>query len=613
MLHLQGPGMSQAFHFSPRPNRAHEIHWNAWGPEAFARAQAEDKPILLALSAVWCHWCHVMDETTYSTAAVIGAINDNFVPVRVDNDHRPDVNARYNMGGWPTTAFLMPGGETITGTTYVPPEQMEPLLARVLAFYHERKGEIRERLAAEPAVALAGAPAGAALGAAIVERVMDAVTELYDPAYGGFGTAPKFPMTDALELLLTQWQRTREPRLRTMLEKSLYGMADHGLYDHVEGGWFRYSTDREWRVPHFEKMSEDHAGLLRVNARYARATADVHLRERVASATSWLMSTLYDESSGLFGGSQDADEHYYALSLEERRATAAPYVDRTAYTNWTAALAGALFEVAPLLEDATLTRRALRALDVLWERMCDGHGLLYHVLESGGRPQTRGLLTDQTALLRALLDAHAATGEARMLARAEQLADEIVAVLAAKQGGFYDRVPEDGALGFLAVPDRPLAENAALADSLLRLSALTDRPDLRERGLETLLLFAHGYEKIGAFAAPYALAVMRALTPPATVTIITGPDAAAATSLRAAAATSLRAAATTVRLSDPLLDVRTLDASAQRERVERSGYRAEGPAVAYVCVGATCAAPAHTAHALTAAYAMLTGASAPIP
>ncbi len=590
--------MSEAFHFSPRPNRAHEIRWNVWGSEAFAQAQAEDKPILLSLSAVWCHWCHVMDETTYSTPAVIAAINEHFVPIRVDNDRRPDINARYNMGGWPTTAFLMPGGETITGATYVPPEQMEPLLERVIAFYCEHKGEIRERLAAEPVRIPAAIAKDAALSEDIVEHVVDAAIELYDPAYGGFGTAPKFPMTEALELLLTHWQRTREPRLRTMIEKTLYGMADHGMYDHEEGGWFRYSTDREWRVPHFEKMGEDHAGLLRVNARYACATGDAHLRERVTSAVNWLMRTLYDDERGLFGGSQDADEHYYTKPLEERRAMAAPYVDRTSYTNWTAALAGALFEAGALLEDATLARRAIRTLDVLWERMHDQRrGLLCHVLEVNGEPQIWGLLTDQTAMLRALLDAHGATGLTRMLTRAEQLAGEVLALLAAEQGGFYDRVRENDALGFLAVPDRPLAENASLADSLLRLGALADRPDMRERGVESLLLHAHAYAKIGAFAAPYALAVARALTQPATVTIVTDGDGGDAAQLRSAAAE--------LRLRDPFLDARTLDATRDGERLERSGYRAGGPAVAYVCVGTACAAPARTARAVIGSFESL--------
>ena len=123
------------FRFSPRPNRAHEIRWHEWGPEAFEEARGQDKPILLSLSAVWCHWCHVMDETSYSDEAVIQYINDQFVPVRVDNDQRPDINLRYNMGGWPTTAFLTPEGDILTGATYLPPERMRELLPQLAAHY----------------------------------------------------------------------------------------------------------------------------------------------------------------------------------------------------------------------------------------------------------------------------------------------------------------------------------------------------------------------------------------------------------------------------------------------------------------------------------------------
>ena len=133
------------FRFSPRPNRAREIAWMPWGDDAFARAAAEEKPILLSISAVWCHWCHVMDETSYSDAGVIETINRRFVPVRVDNDRRPDVNARYNMGGWPTTAFLAPDGTTLTGATYLPPQQMRGVLEEISRFYAERKDEIAQR------------------------------------------------------------------------------------------------------------------------------------------------------------------------------------------------------------------------------------------------------------------------------------------------------------------------------------------------------------------------------------------------------------------------------------------------------------------------------------
>ena len=127
------------FRFSPRANRASEIAWVAWSPEAFERARTQDKPILLSISAVWCHWCHVMDETSYSDPGVIAAINERYVPIRVDNDRRPDVNARYNMGGWPTTAFLAPDGTLLTGATYLPPAAMQRALDDIATFYAENK------------------------------------------------------------------------------------------------------------------------------------------------------------------------------------------------------------------------------------------------------------------------------------------------------------------------------------------------------------------------------------------------------------------------------------------------------------------------------------------
>src|SRR6059036_535657 len=133
---------AEEFHFSPRPNRASEVNWHAWSPGAFEEARETGKPILLAISAVWCHWCHVMDETTYSTDQVIDLINREYVPVRVDNDVRPDINQRYNMGGWPTTAFLTPQGDILTGATYLPADQMSDALSRVAAYYRDHKPEV---------------------------------------------------------------------------------------------------------------------------------------------------------------------------------------------------------------------------------------------------------------------------------------------------------------------------------------------------------------------------------------------------------------------------------------------------------------------------------------
>src|SRR5437870_5842707 len=137
---------AQEFHFSPRPNRASEINWHAWSPEAFDAARQTRRPILLSISAVWCHWCHVMDETTYSHPSVIELINRDYVPIRVDNDVRPDINQRYNMGGWPTTAFLTPSGDILTGATYLPADQMASALTRIATYYRLNQPEIASRV-----------------------------------------------------------------------------------------------------------------------------------------------------------------------------------------------------------------------------------------------------------------------------------------------------------------------------------------------------------------------------------------------------------------------------------------------------------------------------------
>src|SRR6267143_4064858 len=195
------------FHFSPRPNRAAEINWHPWSAAAFDEARQTGRPILLSISAVWCHWCHVMDETTYSHAGVIDLINREYVPVRVDNDVRPDINQRYNMGGWPTTAFLTASGDILSGATYLPPDQMADALSRIASYYQTSQPEIASRaLEARKRAASGVARSAGSLDDGIVEAILEAVTNAYDSEYGVFGDAPKVPQTDAILLLLEQSQ-----------------------------------------------------------------------------------------------------------------------------------------------------------------------------------------------------------------------------------------------------------------------------------------------------------------------------------------------------------------------------------------------------------------------
>jgi uncharacterized protein YyaL (SSP411 family) len=293
---------------------------------------------------------------------------------------------------------------------------------------------------------------------------------------------------------------------------------------------------------------------------------------------------LLDRSSGLFAGSQDADEAYYALPLDERKKMQAPYVDRTSYSNWSAGLAAAFVMAGNVLEDDGLTDAGTRALDALHD-LRDESGLLYHVLEPGGTPKIRGLLTDQAAYLRALLDAHAETGEPRFFERAIDLAQAIIVSFGAEGGGFYDHAAIEEQLGNLDLRDRPLADNAVVADSLLRLAALTHDERLRGLACETLALYAQTYERSGMFAAAYARAVRRCVEPPVTLQIAGTPEE----------TRDLREAA--LRLPVPLLAMQTAEPCDGRERGN-----------AYYCIGEQCAPPAASAAGLRSAFETLTPA-----
>lgn len=554
-----------------------DINWMTWGEEAFARARAEDKPILLSISAVWCHWCHVMDRTTYADAGVAATINERYVAIRVDNDERPDINARYNMGGWPTTAFLTPDGATLTGATYLPAAQMQRALADVARFYSEKKDEIEARAGELRGQRLNYERASpSALSAAMVEHIAGNIVDSYDAEYGGFGDAPKFPQPELLEFLLVEWRVRSDPDYYQMVARTMREMSRGGTYDRVEGGFFRYSTTRDWSVPHFEKMTEDHAGLLRVLAQLQlhAPTQDTH--DTLRSALGYVRAVLRDPKTGFFAGSQDADEAYFALPLEQRRLREAPFVDRRSYTNWTAAMAGALAWCALATDDERLSGEALAALDGLHERMRDEDGLLYHVLAPGEPPRVRGLLGDQVAYVRALLDTHEATGEPRLLERAIDHAGRIIAHFGVSDGGFSDHAGREIVIGRLDFPDRPIVENGIMAENLLRLAVATGDERYRDAAEGVLTLYAATYANAGSFAATYARALLRYLTPATSVRIEGAPEA----------ASDLREAAR--RLPAPFVTV--------------YGSGGSGPMKAFVCVGSVCAAPIRSAAEVRAAY-----------
>ena len=491
------------FHFSPRPNRAAEINWHPWAEGAFVEARQLNRPILLSISAVWCHWCHVMDETTYSHPGVIDLINREYVPIRVDNDVRPDINQRYNMGGWPSTAFLTDSGDILTGGTYMPPDQMADALSRVVSYYRMHQPEIASRVLEARKRAGSGVARSAGdLDDTIVDLILEAVTNAYDPEYGGFGSAPKFPQTDALLLLLEQAQIRSDPALRQMAVHTLEQMAGGGTYDHVEGGFFRYSTTQDWSVPHFEKMLEDHAGLV-------NAVALAGLDSVLDSATRYLDTVLRDDKTGLYAGSQDADEHYYSLGGGERAPQNAPYVDRRVYTSWNAALAIAYLDAAARRGRPDLHEHAAKLVEQLFhDRYQTGRGLL-HTEDAGGQ------LGDQVWGLWAAVRAHQSGLGEQWLPRAVDIAAHLEEHYAdGDLGGYFDHAGGDQ-LGRLGDLIKPLGDNSVAATALVELDVLTGEADQRylSRARRTLESVAGLPRQYGLMAAAFARALDRVRQP----------------------------------------------------------------------------------------------------
>ena len=492
-------GGAAAFNFSPRPNRAHEIRWRPWSEGAFEEARKLDRPILLSISAVWCHWCHVMDETTYSNPGVIELINGEYVPIRVDNDVRPDINQRYNMGGWPTTAFLTPSGDILTGATYLPPEQMAGALDRIASYYRTHQAEIATKaLEGRKRAGSIAARAAGELDHALVDDVLRAVENAYDAEYGGFGTAPKFPQTDAILLLLEQAQLRYDDRLREMAVHTLQRMAGGGTYDHVEGGFFRYSTTQDWSVPHFEKMLEDHAGLV-------AALAAAGMTEALDSATAYLDRTLRDPITGLYAGSQDADEHYYSLDAKGRAGMEAPFVDRRVYTSWNAALAVAYLDAARRCGRPALLGHAQAMLDALFEANHRAGEGLVHTSDVGGQ------LGDQVWGMLAAVRAFSSGLGARWLEMAHELAQHLEDRYADRgSGGYFDHAGGgDGrGLGRLDDPIKPLVENSIAAMALIELDVLSGEPEQTylARARRTLESVAALPRQYGLMAAVFARA-----------------------------------------------------------------------------------------------------------
>src|ERR1700682_1306256 len=330
---------------------AHQpVDWHEWGPQAFEKARTEGKPVLLDIGAVWCHWCHVIDRESYENPEIAAMINQLFVPVKVDRDERPDVDARYQpavsaisgQGGWPLTAFLTPSGKPFYGGTYFPPADgygrpsFKRVLLSIAQAYREKHGEVLEQAQlVESAISRAESFSGGGgkVSATVIDAIVESARKMFDDVNGGFGSAPKFPHPAALDLVMDQYVRTgsrndraENQELRTIFVHTLEKMARGGVYDQLAGGFHRYSVDERWIVPHFEKMCYDNSELLKNYVHAYQATGDEFFAGAARDIIRWMDEWLSDRAHGGFYASQDADYSmdddgdYFTWTLEETQA-----------------------------------------------------------------------------------------------------------------------------------------------------------------------------------------------------------------------------------------------------------------------------------------------------
>ena len=641
------------------------VDWWEWSDEAFAEAARRDVPVLLSVGYAACHWCHVMAHESFEDEATAAQINAGFVAVKVDREERPDIDAVYmaatqamtGQGGWPMTCFLTPAGEPFHCGTYFPTAQFRRLLAAVTQAWTDDgvrvragAGQIAARLADDAAAVLP--PAG--LDADALDEAARTLAGDYDAVHGGFGGAPKFPPSMALEFLLRHRERTGSVEALRIVSTTAERMARGGMYDQLAGGFARYSVDARWVVPHFEKMLYDNALLLRAYAHLARVPGPRQMfGRRVAEETAafllrdlrtpeggfasaldadtdgvegltyawtpaqlvavlgeddaaWAASLLVVTPSGTFehGSSTlqlpvDPDDperwaRVRSALLDARNRRPQPARDDKVVTAWNGLAVLALAEAGAALGHDAWVAAAGEAADLLLERhVVDGR--LRRSSRAGTVGGAAGVLDDHALLADALLALHQATGDARRLDQACVLLDRTLAHFAdpATPGTFFDTA--DDAEALLHRP-RDFTDNAtpsgaaALTGALITVSVLADDPQRYRAVADAALRSAGTLARRFPRFAGHWLTVAEAAAAGPMQVAVVGPDP-ERTAL-AARARAVASGGTVVVAGEP--DTPGVPLLAHRPLVD-------GTAAAYVCRGFVCDRPVTTADELTEA------------
>ena len=472
-----------------RQHADNPVEWYPWGDEAFARARDEDRPILLSVGYSACHWCHVMAHESFEDPEVAAVMNELFVNVKVDREERPDVDAVYmeatqtmtGSGGWPMTVFMTPAGEPFFCGTYFPKRSLPgrpgfvDLCRSVQEAWVTRRADLLDqagrltehlrRRALDEGPTAAEPP-----GTDVLTAALHALKGQHDDRWGGFGRAPKFPQTMSIELLLRAVARTGSPDARSAAITSLDAMAAGGIYDHLGGGFARYSVDETWLVPHFEKMLYDQALLARVYLHAWQATGDARHRQVVEETIGYVLRDLHHDEGGFFSA-EDADSEgeegrFYVWSPEQIRDVLGEGPPTDAALEWWGVTGAPNFEGSFILN-----RMHARGEIVRPPSIEEARRQLFEAREHRIRPGLDDkVLTEWNGLMLATLaEAAAATGNSGWLDAAVVNGRFLLDRLRRADGRWMRSWQADGGARHLAFA----ADHAALVDAFTRLAEAT--------------------------------------------------------------------------------------------------------------------------------------------
>jgi uncharacterized protein len=560
------------------------VDWNPWGEEALARAREEDKPILLSVGYAACHWCHVMEHESFEDEETARLMNERFVCIKVDREERPDLDSLYmdavvnltGHGGWPMTVFLTPEGEPFFGGTYYPPEPRHGLpsfrqvLVAVSDLYRQRRGEVTaaaQRLVDAVRSTAELRPSNDPLTEGLLHGAVRALRGQFDPEWGGFGRAPKFPPASTIEFLLRMHARFGDEEALRMATATLDGMALGGMYDLVGGGFHRYSVDERWLVPHFEKMLYDNALLVPVYLHAWVVTGKERYRQVVEETVEYMLRELRLPEGG-FASAQDADtkgvegltftwapgegapeellqpfeegrfvlrgeldDETRARLFEIRRRRPQPARDDKAIASWNGLALAALAEAGRRLERADWVEAAEDLAGFLLGPLSDPDGRLYRTFRAG-QAKTTGFLEDYADVANGLYELHVATGELRYLDESLRLARLAARLFADEErGGFY-LSPADGerlvARGKVFDDHPTPSGNSMLAFVLLRLARIYGDDELERQAVSVFRLLRSALERAPSAFGHALCALDLHFSPPRELALVGPPDAAVA-------------------------------------------------------------------------------------